>query len=521
MNEYIILTDTPECDLVKSYTNEYCYIQEGILDDAIGKGKQESMLWKILAFLPRLVFSIGRFILTKLANTKLGSKIKLLQRWCDTPDSNTSNSSDQDYDYSDDWDEEDLLAAEESTVESYVIESKFNVANPTDYIPETNNRVDVSSFKKINALSITFVNLCDEMPGIVDKLVELSLTITDVMDRVYNDALKNGAVDLAEQQHRNDVRNRVKSYISNRENMEGLTDKQKEELIRKRVNDMKVKKPQGSIRTTSNPLQSNSMKILGGYANPFDPKWEKYFLAADVKPYDVQRECTKIEKIIGEHTIKVSKLYEEFNKVILTVNKDNLKVSKPHTLAINPNKKDVSDALQYINSIRRNMLYSAKRLDVCAKRLEQMNPERYKNKVMDVTYLIKDYKMMYTDCTKLSNISRLIVNQLVDTIDEIIRITGNSESAIYSHAEKRANEDAVLREKRQRKLNDHLTRISEQLKNDPNNPKLNHDIERLMKLLDLDRAGVSIYKSRRDAYNRRLHNSTDPYGTNRLKDYID
>jgi hypothetical protein len=359
------------------------------------------------------------------------------------------------------------------------------------------------------------------MPGIVDKLVELSLTITDVMDRVYNDALKNGAVDLAEQQHRNDVRNRVKSYISNRENMEGLTDKQKEELIRKRVNDMKVKKPQGSIRTTSNPLQSNSMKILGGYANPFDPKWEKYFLAADVKPYDVQRECTKIEKIIGEHTIKVSKLYEEFNKVILTVNKDNLKVSKPHTLAINPNKKDVSDALQYINSIRRNMLYSAKRLDVCAKRLEQMNPERYKNKVMDVTYLIKDYRMMYTDCTKLSNISRLIVNKLVDTIDEIIKITGNSESAIYSHASKRADDDEILRDIRQRKLFNHLMDIEERLKKDPDNPKLNSDRERLMKLMGKNRFQRAKLESRRDAYNRRLHNSTDPYGTNRLKYDID
>ena len=217
----------------------------------------------------------------------------------------------------------------------------------------------------------------------------------------------------------------------------------------------------------------------------------------------------------------MSILYEEFNKVILTVNKDNLKVSKPHTLAINPNKKDVSDALQYINSIRRNMLYSAKRLDVCAKRLEQMNPERYKNKVMDVTYLIKDYRMMYTDCTKLSNISRLIVNKLVDTIDEIIKITGNSESAIYSHAEKRANEDAILRDGRQRKLFNYLMDIEERLKKDPDNPKLNSDRERLMKLMGKNRFGLTKAESRRDAYNKRLHNSTDPYGTNRLKYDID
>ena len=208
----------------------------------------------------------------------------------------------------------------------------------------------------------------------------------------------------------------------------------------------------------------------------------------------------KQKKIIGEHTIKVSKLYEEFNKVIPTVNKANLKVSKSHTLAINPNKKDVSDALQYINSIRRNMLYSAKRLDVCAKRLEQMNPERYKNRVMDVTYLIKDYRMMYADCTKLSNISRIIVNHLVDTIDEIIKITGNSESAIYSHARHRAIEDAIAREKRQRKLFNYLVEIEEQLKKDPNNPKLNSDRDRLMKLLGKIRFGLTKETSRQDAY---------------------
>jgi hypothetical protein len=499
MNEYITLTNTPELDLVESYTNEFNYIQEGkILDAAVGKDKQESIILKILLFLPRLLYHTAKFILTKLANTELGSKIKFLQRWCETPD---------------------------NTNESYVIEAKFDTTGPWNYRYTYDKTVNVGSFKKINELSVTLVNLCDSMPESVDTLVKLSLTITDVMDRAYNDAKQNGVIDLVEQERRNDAKKRIKSYVSNGIDTSGLTDAQKEDLIRKRVNDMKFKQPSGTLRTTSNytnPLKADSMKIFGGYANPFDPKWEKYFLAANVKPYDVQRECAKIEKIIAEHTIKVSKLYDEFNRVIPTVNKDNLKVSKSHVMALNPNKKDISDALKYINDIRRNMLYSAKRLDICAKRLDQMNPKRYRNQMMDVSYLIKDYRMMYTDCNKLSSISKIVVNHLVDTIDTIIEITGNSENVIQQRAKLHVSDDDELRFNRMKKLRDRSDQIDKSLKytfHKPTEKKLLDEQDRIRSIMR--KHALKNVNHRESRYADQIRNSGDPYGTNRLRDELD
>ena len=523
MDEYITLTDTPECDLVESYTNEYCYIQEGILDDAIGKGKQESMIWKILVFLPRLVFSIGRFILTKLANTKLGSKIKLLQKWCNTQNETPTDDFDDtlEYDYSDDWDEEDRLAAEGHTGESYVIESNFNKALPWDpsFHYSYDSVVNISSFKKINKLSVDFVNLCNEVPPTVDSLVALSLTITKVMDQVYEDAKKNGAIDLMDQQRLIDTRNRIKSHMMNTSNMNGLDSKQQNELIKNRVKNMSVNR--GSFRSTPNQNKTPGMdmKILGGYANPFDPKWEKYFLNANVKPYDVQRECTKIEKIIGAHTIKVSKLYEELNKVIPTINKNNLKVSKSHIMAINPNKKDIKDAMQYINSIRQNMLHSAKSLDIAAKRLEQMNPQRYRNSVIDVSYLIKHYTMMYNDCTKLSNISKIIVNHLVDTINTIIEITGISENIIQKRADIHVKDDTDSRRDRLLRLKarrDQLYQSLEYINNSDTQNKIRNEINRINNTIQKIQRNTS-FERRKDSYIQNIRNSNDPYGTDRLR----
>lgn len=513
MDEYITLTDTPECDLVESYTNEYCYIQEGILDDAIGKGKQESIIWKILVFLPRLVFSIGRFILTKLANTKLGRKIKILQKWCDTQDETPSDDSNDDTLY-DDLDDDSIN-------ESYIVESKFNKTVPWDpsFHYSYDSVVNIGSFKKINKLSVDFVNLCNEVPPTVDSLVALSLTITKVMDQVYEDAKKNGAIDLMDQQRLNDTRNRIKSHMMNTSDMNGLDSKQQNELIKNRVKNMSVNR--GSFRSTPNQNRTPGMdmKILGGYANPFDPKWEKYFLNANVKPYDVQRECTKIEKIIGAHTIKVSKLYEELNKVIPTINKDNLKVSKSHVMAINPNKKDVKDAMQYINSIRQNMLHSAKSLDIAAKRLEQMNPRRYRNSVMDVSYLIKHYTMMYNDCTKLSNISKIIVNHLVDTINTIIEITGISENIIQKRADIHVKDDNDSRRDRLSRLRarrDQLYQSLEYVSNRDTQNKIRNEINRIDETMQKMRHNMS-FERRKDSYIQNIRNSNDPYGTDRLR----
>jgi len=524
MDEYITLTDTPECDLVESYTNEYCYIQEGeFINSVIGKDKQESMIKKILLFLPRLIATTVRFILTKIANTALGSKIKLLQKWCNTQNETPTDDFDDtlDYDYSDDWDEEDRLAAEELTEESYVIESNFNKTLPWD--PSFNysydNVVNIGSFKKINKLSVDFVNLCNEVPPTVDTLVALSLTITKVMDQVYEDAKKNGAVDLMNQQRLNDTRNRVKSHMMNTSNMNGLDSKQQNELIKNRVKNMSVNR--GSFRSTPNQNRTPGMdmKILGGYANPFDPKWGKYFLNANVKPYDVQRECTKIEKIIGAHTIKVSKLYEELNKVIPTINKNNLKVSKSHVMAINPNKKDVTDAMQYINSIRQNMLHSAKSLDIAAKRLEQMNPQRYRNSVMDVSYLIKHYTMMYNDCTKLSTISKIIVNHLVDTINKIIEITGNSENVIQKRADIHVKDDNDSRRDRLSRLRarrDQLYQSLQYTNNRDAQNKIRNEIDRINNTIRKIQRNTW-FERRKDSYTQNIRNSNDPYGTNRLR----
>lgn len=522
MDEYITLTDTPECDLVESYTNEYCYIQEGeFINSVIGKDKQESMIKKILLFLPRLIATTVRFILTKIANTTLGSKIKLLQKWCNTPDSNTSNSSDQDDEFDDYLDYLEDLEADDFANESYVIESNFNKTLPWD--PSFNysydSVVNISSFKKINKLSVDFVNLCNEVPPTVDTLVALSLTITKVMDQVYEDAKKNGAVDLMNQQRLNDTRNRVKSHMMNTSNMNGLDSKQQNELIKNRVKNMSVNR--GSLRSTpnQNKIPGMDMKILGGYANPFDPKWEKYFLNANVKPYDVQRECAKIEKIIGAHTIKVSKLYEELNKVIPTINKNNLKVSKSHVMAINPNKKDVTDAMQYINSIRQNMLHSAKSLDIAAKRLEQMNPQRYRNSVMDVSYLIKHYTMMYNDCTKLSTISKIIVNHLVDTINTIIEITGNSENVIQTRADIHVKDDNDSRRDRISRLRarrDQLYQSLEYTNNRDTQNKIRNEIDHINKTIRKIQRNTW-FERRKDSYTQNIRNSNDPYGTDRLR----
>ena len=522
MDEYITLTESPELDLIDSYIDEFNYIQEGeFINSVIGKDKQESMIKKILLFLPRLIVTTVRFILTKIANTTLGRKIKILQKWCDTPDSNTLNSSDQDYDYSDDWDEEDRLAAEELTEESYIVESKFNKTVPwdADFHYSYDSVVNIGSFKKINKLSADFVNLCNEIPPTVDTLVALSMTITKVMDQVYEDAKKNGAIDLMNQQRLNDTRKRIKSHMMNTSNMNGLDSKQQNELIKNRIKNMSVNR--GSFRSTPNQNKTpgTDMKIFGGYANPFDPKWEKYFLNANVKPYDVQRECTKIEKIIGAHTIKVSKLYEELNKVIPTINKNNLKVSKSHVMAINPNKKDIKDAMEYINSIRQNMLHSAKSLDIAAKRLEQMNPQRYRNSVMDVSYLIKHYTMMYNDCTKLSNISKIIVNHLVDTINTIIEITGNSENVIQKRADihvKDDNDSRFDRLSRLRTRRDQLYQSLEYTNNRDAQNKIRNEIDRINKTIQKIQRHTR-FEHRKDSYIQNIRNSKDPYGTDRLR----
>ncbi len=517
MDEYITLTDTPECDLVESYTNEYCYIQEGeFINSVIGKDKQESMIKKILLFLPRLIATTVRFILTKIANTTLGRKIKILQKWCDTQNETPSGDSNDDTLY-DDFDDLD----DDSINESYVVESKFNKTVPWDpsFHYSYDSVVNIGSFKKINKLSVDFVNLCNEVPPTVDSLVALSLTITKVMDQVYEDAKKNGAIDLMDQQRLNDTRKRIKSHMMNPSDMNGLDSKQQNELIKNRVKNMSVNR--GSFRSTpnQNKLPGMDMKILGGYANPFDPKWEKYFLNANVKPYDVQRECTKIEKIIGAHTIKVSKLYEELNKVIPTINKNNLKVSKSHVMAINPNKKDVKDAMQYINSIRQNMLHSAKSLDIAAKRLEQMNPQRYRNSVMDVSYLIKHYTMMYNDCTKLSNISKIIVNHLVDTINTIIEITGISENIIQKRADIHVKDDTDSRRDRFSRLRarrDQLYRSLEYTNNRDAQNKIRNEINRINNTMQKMRRNM-LFERRKDSYTQNIRNSNDPYGTDRLR----
>lgn len=516
MGEYITLTESPELDLIDSYIDEFNYIQEGeFINSVIGKDKQESMIKKILLFLPRLIATTVRFILTKIANTTLGRKIKILQKWCDTQSETPSDDSNEVLD--DDFDDLD----DDSINESYIVESKFNKTVPWDpsFRYSYDNVVNISSFKKINKLSIEFVNLCNDVPPTVDALVALSLTLTKVMDQVYEDAKKNGAIDLMDQQRLIDTRNRIKSHMMNTSNMSGLDSKQQNELIKNRVKNMSVNR--GSFRSTPNQNKTTGMdmKILGGYANPFDPKWEKYFLNANVKPYDVQRECTKIEKIIGTHTIKVSKLYEELNKVIPTINKNNLKVSKSHVMAINPNKKDIKDAMQYINSIRQNMLHSAKSLDIAAKRLEQMNPQRYRNSVIDVSYLIKHYTMMYNDCTKLSNISKIIVNHLVDTINTIIEITGISENIIQKRADIHVKDDTDSRRDRILKLKarrDQLYQSLEYINNRDTQNKIRNEINRINNTIQKIQRNMS-FERRKDSYIQNIRNSNDPYGTDRLR----
>lgn len=67
MDDYIIYNN-----MMESYQNELDMIQEGrILDEAIGKDKNESKVVKILKFIPRLIRAIIRVIKQKLLNKEI------------------------------------------------------------------------------------------------------------------------------------------------------------------------------------------------------------------------------------------------------------------------------------------------------------------------------------------------------------------------------------------------------------------------------------------------------------------
>jgi len=86
MEDYIIYNESFDdvgtmMELCEYYQTEQLFLEGKILDDAIGKGKKENILIKIIKFLPRLIKAIATQIRKAISNKVLDMKIKKLRSW--------------------------------------------------------------------------------------------------------------------------------------------------------------------------------------------------------------------------------------------------------------------------------------------------------------------------------------------------------------------------------------------------------------------------------------------------------
>lgn len=86
MEDYIIYNESFDdvdtmMKLCEYYQTEQMFLEGKILDDAIGKGKKENILIKIIKFLPRLIKAIATQIRKAISDKVLDMKIKKLRSW--------------------------------------------------------------------------------------------------------------------------------------------------------------------------------------------------------------------------------------------------------------------------------------------------------------------------------------------------------------------------------------------------------------------------------------------------------
>ena len=443
MEDYIIFNNDDDMTtytmLMEAYTDEADIIQEGkLLDEAIGKGKQEHILIKIFKFLPRLVRGIGRMIRDKLRDHIIDKKIKAIEKWL----------------------------AEEHVKESYEYDGEDHIiyteaGRPMEDLIKYNDGVEIpmstSRFKKLDKLAIELVNEIKSCPDIASEMAETIGRLSDVYARASRDGY---------------------DYMKNAVRMKnGMKPKEREtteEIARKFARDSNsTLDPHTVTRYAINPKDRRELydAVMSGDISENEArsklreeKQTRYLTGDNTLPADVQHECHKLEKRIDQHSqmiVRIAKdLVNELNAVKKIQTKSTKDPKKAFVQAFHYAKKQsAKELLIYINNIRKNMLFCSIELDKSARILDKcnmavLNPSRHIPMAEIMGHVKDSVVMIKNDYDKISKICAAIVNFLVDEINTLFEITGADKDIKRNRKKEREYEKLAVDADTERKKRD-------------------------------------------------------------------
>jgi len=158
------LCEYTDTDLYTEYVKELDYvIQEGrLINEAIGKGKNEKIVIKIIKFLPRLIIAIVKMLSYALREKGIKNKLDAIRRWCESPD-NVSEAARP-------WD--DTNESENESFDVTMFEKLFEFSNQLTIVAGNFCRDMVDATRYFNRLNETIVQGIKDSKVLYSKLTD-------------------------------------------------------------------------------------------------------------------------------------------------------------------------------------------------------------------------------------------------------------------------------------------------------------------------------------------------------------